>query len=108
MPSRPNLCTITHVTFCSSTHLYGQRGDDTEMSMIKEKDRQALRQELKPLSQPVRLVLFTSGRNCEYCRETRDLLEQVAGLSDKLSVETYDLQRDASKAAQFQIDKAPG
>jgi glutaredoxin-like protein len=78
------------------------------MSMVKEKDRQALRQELKQLSQPVRLVLFTSNRNCEYCRETRDLLEEVAGLSDNLSVETYDLERDATKAAQFQIDKAPG
>lgn len=78
------------------------------MSMIKEKDRKALRQELQHLGQPVRLVLFTSNRNCDYCRETRELLEEVAALSDQLSVETYDLERDAGKAAQFQIDKAPG
>jgi glutaredoxin-like protein len=77
------------------------------MAFLKDKDRAALEAEFKDLAQPVKMVLFVDEKNCEYCEPTQQLLEEVAGLSDKLSVETFNLTNDKDKAAEFAIDKAP-
>jgi alkyl hydroperoxide reductase subunit AhpF len=41
------------------------------------------------------------------CAETRALVEEVAGLSDKLSVEVHDFLDDKAVAAQYKVDKIP-
>ncbi len=77
------------------------------MAFINEQNRKTLQKEFEALMQPVKLVVFTTELDCDYCRETKQLLEELASISDKLTVETYDLQVDREKATQFQIDKAP-
>ncbi len=77
------------------------------MAFLKKSDQQALRTEFQALVQPVKLVLFTADGECEYCPETKQLLEEIVALSPKLALETYDLRREAERARQFQIDKAP-
>ncbi len=77
------------------------------MAFIGEKDRKQLRTEFEKLDQPVKLVLFVDDKNCAYCGETQQLLEEVAALSDKITVETYNLQSDRERADAFQVDQAP-
>ena len=77
------------------------------MALLKEKDRQRLLQEFSTLQQPVRLLLFTQEVECEYCSDTRLIVEEVAGLSDRLSLETYDFVADQAIAEQYSIDKIP-
>jgi alkyl hydroperoxide reductase subunit AhpF len=55
----------------------------------------------------VRLVVFTQENECQYCKEAREMAQEVAGLSDKLSVEVYNLQKDSAKAAEYGVDKVP-
>jgi glutaredoxin-like protein len=59
------------------------------------------------LDQPVGMLFFDQEA-CDYCAETRQLLEEVAAISDKLSLQVYDLDRDAGLAARYGVDKAPG
>jgi len=59
------------------------------------------------LLNPVKLVVFTQEFECPYCAQTRSLMEELAGLSDKLSVEVYDLVADADKAKTYDVDKVP-
>ena len=77
------------------------------MAFLDEGLRHQLQNEFRTLSQPVKLVVFTDERACDYCRETRQLAEEITSLSDKLSAETYDLRRDADQVGEFRIDKAP-
>lgn len=77
------------------------------MSFIAEQDRDQLRGEFEKLVHPVKLVLFVDDENCTYCSETRQLLEEIASLSPKITLETYHIQTDQAKASEFQIDKAP-
>lgn len=77
------------------------------MALINDKDRKQLRSEFEKLVRPVKLVLFVDDENCAYCTETKELLEEIASLSPKLSVETLDLKTDHERATRFQIDKAP-
>lgn len=60
------------------------------------------------LDQPVAVLFFGRQGDCQFCGETRQLVEEVTSLSDKLSLELYDLDQDNELASQFGVDKAPG
>ncbi len=77
------------------------------MALLKEKDRQHLLKEFAALNQPVKLLLFTQEMECQYCSDTRMIAEEVAGLSDQISLEVYDFVADQAVARQHQIDKIP-
>lgn len=87
------------------------------MGLLREADRKTLEQEFqKELVQPVRLLVFTKpdsklilpGREpCQYCKETVQLVQEVAELSPLLSAEVVDIEAEPDKARQYGIDKAP-
>lgn len=60
------------------------------------------------LQQPVVILFFGSQEKCELCSDTETLLNEVVNLSDKLSIEVYDLEQDAELAKKYHVDKAPG
>jgi len=62
---------------------------------------------VQKLLNPVKLVVFTQEFECPYCAQTRSLVEELAGLSEKLSVEVYDFVADADKAKAYGVDKVP-
>ena len=77
------------------------------MTLLKEADQQHLRNQFEALETPVKLVVFTQEMECEYCSETRQISEEVASLSENISVEVYDFVRDQEIAEQYHIDKIP-
>lgn len=66
-----------------------------------------VKKELADLAGPVRLVMFTQEFECDYCAETRQLVEEVAALSDQLTAEIYNFVNDKEKAEAFGVDKIP-
>jgi glutaredoxin-like protein len=60
------------------------------------------------LLHPVGVILFEEKEDCETCVDTRQLIEEVIGLSDKLSLEVYDLEEKTDLASQYHIDRVPG
>lgn len=77
------------------------------MTILKEKDRQEIKKRLGELKGNVRLLFFTQELECQFCRETGQLLREVAELSDKLKLETYNLITDKVIADTFNVDKIP-
>jgi glutaredoxin-like protein len=77
------------------------------MPLLSEKDQDHLREEFKALTNPVSLVVFTQERECQYCRETREIAEELADLSDKVTVEVYDFVADKEQVDAYGIDKIP-
>jgi len=76
--------------------------------LINEPTAEAVRRALGGLDRPVRLVLFTqSTAACATCREQRQLLEELAGLSDKLTLEVKDLVADAPEARRLGVVRVP-
>ncbi len=66
-----------------------------------------VREVFKQLKEPVQLLLFISQENCQYCDDTRRLLEEVVTLSDKLTLDVYDLDKEQELAEQYHADKTP-
>jgi glutaredoxin-like protein len=77
------------------------------MPLLSEPVRKKAAEILAGLAKPVRLVLFTQESDCQFCKDALGLAQELDGLSDRLSLEVYDLQKDAAKAAEHHVDKAP-
>jgi glutaredoxin-like protein len=77
------------------------------MAMIGDSDAMEIRKRLEGMVNPVRLVHFTQELNVEYARETRELLRELAGLSDKITLEIHDFLLDKDKVAEHKVDKVP-
>jgi len=75
--------------------------------LLKQEDREYLTKEFAGLKEPVKIVVFTQEMECQYCSETRMIAEEIAGLSDKISLEVYDFVADKAVADQYDIDKIP-
>ncbi len=77
------------------------------MSLLKEDQQKKLKEKFKELDGNVKLVVFTQEMECRYCEETRQLMEDLAGLSDKIGVEVFDFVSDTDKVEKYKIDKIP-
>jgi alkyl hydroperoxide reductase subunit AhpF len=79
------------------------------MAILNDRDRAVVTDELKKLVGPVKLVVFGQqlGPESEYSLENEQLVREVAGCSDKVTVEVYNLHIDREKASQYGIDRAP-
>jgi len=67
-----------------------------------------IREVFDQLQNPVHIMFFGSKDNCAYCDDTRQLVEEVAAISDLISIEIYDTEADGDLAAKYNVDKAPG
>jgi len=77
------------------------------MGALSEKDSEQLKKILKPMAGAVRIVMFTQEFECDYCKITRELLEELSGLADKISLETHDFVKEADLAKSYGLDKIP-
>jgi len=78
------------------------------MSLIPDENKEHLRSEFKEkMEKLVKIIVFTHEVECKFCAETKQLIQELAELSDKIKVETYDLTANADKAKEFDVDKAP-
>lgn len=77
------------------------------MPLMNDQIRNDVKAMLADLDAPVTFKVFTQEFECQYCKETRELVEEVAALSGKLSVEVYDFVKDKAVADGLGIDKIP-
>ena len=59
------------------------------------------------IKEPVQVLYFGSEKNCETCADTKQLLEEVTALSDRLDLSVYDIDRDQATAAQYNVTNTP-
>jgi len=79
------------------------------VGLIPDEHKMHLKEELQEgMKDSVRVVLFTQEIECEFCKEARELVLEVANLvPDKIKAEIYDFVKDAEKAKEFAVDKVP-
>jgi glutaredoxin-like protein len=77
------------------------------MPLLDDKTREQVAAELADIEDPIKLVVFTQAFECQYCAETRQLCEEIAELSDQISVQVYNFVTDKEQAEAYSIDKIP-
>jgi len=78
------------------------------LSLIPDGKKELLKNDFKEeLVDPVKIVMFTQEIECRFCSDTRKLVQDLATLNDKLTVEIYDFVADSVKAKEYGINKIP-
>jgi glutaredoxin-like protein len=78
------------------------------MSLLPDDKKEQLRSEFKEkLLDRVHLVMFTQEMECRFCSDTRNLVQEMASLSDKIDADVFDFVADAQKAKEYGVDKIP-
>jgi alkyl hydroperoxide reductase subunit AhpF len=77
------------------------------MGALKEKDKEKVANIFKGIEKDVTIVMFTQEMECPHCEMTRTMLEEVSGLSEKLSLEVHDFVAEADLAKKYRVDKIP-
>ena len=75
--------------------------------LLNEQVVSQISQTFEQMKEPVQILFFGSQDNCEYCSDTRQLLEEVASIDEKVSLNFYDIKENADMAAKFNIERVP-
>ena len=77
------------------------------MPLISSSDQDQLREAFADMTRPVRLVFFTQTLDCDTCVQTRQILDELPLLSDKITIDEVNLILEGDKAAAYGVDRAP-
>jgi len=77
------------------------------MPLLAPSEQEKLRQSFSEMTGAVRLLFFTQTLDCEPCLQTRQILDELPVLSDKVTIEEVNFILDKDKAAQYAIDRVP-
>ncbi len=75
--------------------------------LLKDSDRELLKTELAQMTNPVKLIFFTQALDCEYCPVTKQVLEEIASLSEKIQLETFNYAIDKEQVTKYGIARIP-
>ena len=86
------------------------------MPAIPDRDRETLKREFrKDLKKDVTIRLFTQGsslltvpgRECQYCPQTQQLMEELTAISPKLHLEVYDFYSQTEENEKYGVERIP-
>jgi glutaredoxin-like protein len=77
------------------------------MALIGAADQERLRERFGAMTRPVRLLFFTQTLGCETCLQTRQILDELPLLSDRITIDEINFVLEADKAKQYAIDRVP-
>lgn len=77
------------------------------MSVINKKQKKQLMELFEKIERDVNVLLFTQEFECQHCKTTREMAEEVAELSEKIKLRVLDFVNDAAEAEKYGIDRIP-
>jgi len=78
------------------------------MGKIDEKDKETIRNMFEEHMQgTAHIRFFSTTEACDYCDDTKEILEEIAELSDKIDLQQFDKDSNASEISKYSVDKFP-
>jgi alkyl hydroperoxide reductase subunit AhpF len=77
------------------------------MGLLSPADQDKLREAFAELKHGVKIVFFTQTLGCDTCLQTRQIIDELPVLSDKIAIDEVNLVLDADKAKAFGVDRVP-
>jgi alkyl hydroperoxide reductase subunit AhpF len=77
------------------------------MALISAADQKRLRETFAEMERPVRLLFFTQTFDCDTCVQTRQILDELPPLSDKITIEEVNFVLDGDRAKEYGVDRVP-
>lgn len=78
------------------------------MAKIDEKDKETIRNMFsEQMTGTAHIRFFGSKENCDYCDDTKEILQELAELSDKVDLQLFDKDDNADEVSRYDVDKFP-
>ncbi len=75
--------------------------------IIPEREKEHLKKHFAEMTGDVDLIVFTQELECQFCREARELVLELATLSPKIKAKVYDFVKDGDAGLKYGIKKIP-
>jgi thiol-disulfide isomerase/thioredoxin len=77
------------------------------MALLSPADQDKLRESFGEMTSKVRVLFFTQALGCETCLQTRQIVDELPVLTDKIAIDEVNFVLDKDKAAQYAVDRVP-
>ena len=77
------------------------------MALISPSDQDKLREAFAEMTRRVRVLFFTQTLDCETCVQTRQILDELPPLSDKITIDEVNLVLEGDRAKAYGVDRVP-
>ena len=77
-------------------------------TLLNESIQSQVREAFEEIKNPVHILFFGTQEQCQYCADTLQLVEELTGLSGKLTLSTFDILEDAAIAENYHVELTPG
>lgn len=77
------------------------------MSLFNKEVKTKISELLLPMKNNVGIALFTQEFECGSCAETKNFVEEISSLSEKISFSVYDFLKDSEKVKELSIERIP-
>ncbi len=75
--------------------------------LLNKEVRKQIKEVLTAMVKPIKMVLFTQVGVCNTCKETKQLLEEVSQLNEKIKIEEFDIKKNNEEAKKYNIELTP-
>jgi glutaredoxin-like protein len=75
--------------------------------VLSDYQKDIIKKQFEKLTGDVELIVFTQENECQFCKETRELVIELGELSQKINIRTLDLVKDADDALKYNVKKIP-
>ncbi len=77
------------------------------MSLLPDDKKELLKKDfIEKMVDPIKIVVFTQEFECRYCEDTRKIAEELATVSDKITVEVHDFLK-GDEAKEYGVERIP-
>jgi len=77
------------------------------MALLQEKEIEQIKKIFEGLKENITLSCFVQDIECQYCGDTRQILEEVSEISDKITLNVYNFETDKEAVKKYKIDNVP-
>jgi len=75
--------------------------------VISDLEKDAIKKKFTALVNDVELAIFTQEYECQFCKETRDIVLELGALSTKIKIKVYDFVKNEDENIKYKIKKIP-
>ena len=77
------------------------------MALLRDRDREAIQKEFQKLVNPVKLLFFTQGLDCETCPITKEILCEITALDSRVTLQELNRVLEKDTVEKFGIKRIP-
>ncbi len=69
--------------------------------------KELLKKQFERLTGDVELIIFTQENECQFCKDARDIVLELAAISSKIKAKVYDFVKNGDEDIKYNIKKIP-